>query len=218
MRRFRFTIAASITALALIPAGAMASGHAKHHKRHHAARHHRVHHSVRHVQFGAASTTPSSPSGTSTSPSSPTTTPSSDTAGTVKSFTGGVLTIVLTDGTTMVSGKVSDSTEIECEAVDMQGDMRSLHADGGSGHGGGDNSGDNSNSGRGDQGNGGGDNGDDNGNDNGDDNGDDHGDDHGTVGQSCTAANLVAGAMVRSAELSISSSTGSIWDKVELVG
>ncbi len=56
------------------------------------------------------------------------------TAGTVASFTNGVLTLKLADGS-MVSGKVTSATGIECEAAEgtaMQADDR----DGGDDHGG----------------------------------------------------------------------------------
>ncbi len=196
MRRFTLTIATSIAALALLPAAALAGSHARHHQR----RHHHVHHAiVRHERFGAV-----------TSPT--------EAAGTVQSFDAGVLTLALANGST-VSGRVDNGTEIECEMADVN-DMNDMRADGdrGGGHGSGDNSGP---GGSGDQGSRGGDHGgrgDDNG-DRGDDNGD-RGDDNGERGgddQTCTAADLVAGAVVRSAELRVASG-GAIWDKVELIG
>lgn len=162
MRRFTLTMATGVAALVLLPAGAMAGTHARHHQRRHHVHHAIVHHAE---------------------------------DGTMQSFSGGVLTLALTDGT-MVSGKVTDGTEVECEAADMS----RLHADGDGGENGrGDNSGPGSG---GDRGRGG------------DDNGD-RGDDNGN--QACMAADLVAGAAVRSAELRVSSA-GAIWDKVELAG
>lgn len=152
MRRFTLTLATSVAALALLPAGALAAIHARHHQR----RHHHVHHvSVRHERFG-------------------------------------------------------------CEMADGN-EINNMHADGerGSGHGGGDNSGPVRS---GDQGSPGGDNGG-RGGDDGDRGGDDgdRGDDNGNDNQNCMAADLVAGAVVRSAELRISSA-GATWDKVELSG
>jgi hypothetical protein len=186
MRRFTLTITAGIAALVLLPAAALAGTHARHHQR----RHHHVHHAiVRHDRFGAV-----------TNPT--------ENAGTVQSFTGGVLTLSLANGST-VSGTVNDGTEIECEMADVN-DMNDMRADGdrGGAHGSGDNSGP---GGGGDQGSRGGDNG-----GRGGDNGD-RGDDNGNDNQNCMAADLVAGAVVRSAELRVSSG-GAIWDKVELIG
>jgi hypothetical protein len=200
MRRFTLTIATTIAAVALLPAAALAGTHARHHQR----RHHHAHHAlVRHERFGAI-TTGSSSGSSSNSGAGGTATPA-ESAGTVQSFSGGVLTLALADGST-VSGKVTDSTEIECEAAQMSG----MHADGdgGGGHGGGDNSGPGSGDNQGQRG---GDNG-----DRGDDNGD-RGDDNGNDNQTCMAGGLVAGAAVRSAELRVSSA-GATWDKVELVG
>src|SRR5947209_4132617 len=117
MRRLTLTAFASALVLAIAPASALASHH---HKRHH----HRTHHArVVHKRFGDVN-----------NPTTPTTTPTSDTAGTIDSFTNGVLTIKLNDGST-VSGKVTSDTEIECEAADNESAM---HADG---DGGGDHSG-----------------------------------------------------------------------------
>jgi hypothetical protein len=168
-----FSIAAVLTALALVPAVAIAQR--GHHKRHHA----RVHARIRH--FGPASTTA----------------PTSANAGTVKSFTGGVLTLALHNGST-VSGTVDNNTEIECGSVER--DLRSDGESGQSGSGSGD---------RGDQRDDIGTSDDDNGN-NGDDN-DENGHDNGD----CTTSALSTSAVVRSAELRISSA-GAVWDKVEL--
>jgi hypothetical protein len=67
--------------------------------------HHRHHHSrIRHEHFGSANDTTSS---------------SSDTAGTVSSFSGGVLTIQLNGGST-VSGMVTNETELGCESASTQ--------------------------------------------------------------------------------------------------
>ncbi|MDQ6606056.1 MAG: hypothetical protein M3Z06_05840 [Actinomycetota bacterium] len=200
MRRFTLTIATSVTALALLPAGALASGHAAHQRRQH-SRHHHVHHgSVRHERFGAV-TTGAGSSANSGATGIPT---PAENAGTVQSFNAGVLTLSLADGST-VTGRVTDGTEIECEAADMSG----MHADGdgGGGQGGADNSGPGSGGNQGQRG-------DDNGG--GDDNGD-RGDDNGNDNPTCMTGGLVAGAVVRSAELRISSA-GATWDKIELIG
>ena len=124
MRRI-FLMALASSALALLAPGvASASHHGK--SRHHA--HHARHRSSRPrlLQFGApipatgaagsapqssSGIAPGSPATTTTSPS-----PTGETAGTVKSFTEGVLAITLNDGTT-VSGKVTEETEIHCQSA-----------------------------------------------------------------------------------------------------
>jgi|1186.fasta_scaffold05519_2 hypothetical protein len=127
-----------------------------------------------------------------------------DGTGTIASFDGTTLVINLFDpaGSTL-SGQVTDQTEIECDNGDDQGDEDN------DGEGGGDNSGP-----------GGGDDkaaassttSDD---DPGDDDGtDDENDDQGDDGQNCSAADLVAGAVVQEAELD---DTGTVFDKVELM-
>lgn len=99
MRKMLLTVVASSALLAFAPASALAQGrHHHHHRSHHSRFHHRT--------FGSAQ------SGTSTTPS-----PS---AGTVQSFTGGVLTIALSNGST-VSGQVSDFTRIICLAAPSTG-------------------------------------------------------------------------------------------------
>src|SRR5450631_445729 len=90
--------AAVLVALALLPAVASARSH--HHRHHHAATKARLR------TFGAATST-----STSTS-----TTPATESAGTVTSFTAGVLTIKLTDGT-IITGKVTTATELKCESA-----------------------------------------------------------------------------------------------------
>ena len=176
MRRLMFA-AASIAVFAFVPASALAQHHGRHHKRHH---HHHAH--IR--RFGDVS-----------SPGSPTTTPTpSQSAGTVASFSNGVLTITLNDGST-VSGAVTNDTEIECMAPDTSGTMQ--RSDDGPGDNGG---GDQGGSGDGDHGDNGGPGDDDNGNQN-----------------NCSSADLTQGAMVaEGAELKITSS-GNVWDKVELI-
>jgi hypothetical protein len=171
MKRLTLTAFASALVLAIAPASALAKHH---HKRHH---HKRVHHArVVHKRFGDVNN-PATPS-----------TQTSDAVGKVDSFTNGVLTIKLNDGSS-VSGKVTNDTEIECEAAENESTM---HADG-DGGGGGDNRG-----------------GDDNGR--GDDNG--GGDDEN--GQACTSTGLASGTSVTGAELRITSA-GAVWEKVRLM-
>jgi hypothetical protein len=110
MRKIVLSAVACCALIAIVPATALAHGH--HHKRHHSRVHHRT--------FGHD---------WNQSGSSTTSTSSDQNAGTVQSFTGGVLTIALTDGQT-VSGAVTNDTEIECQAADMSGSLRS-HEHGG---------------------------------------------------------------------------------------
>ena len=182
MRKLLVTVVASCALVAVVPATALAHG------RHHARHHSRVHHKNFGTDFNQSG---SSTSGSSTSGS----TSSGDTAGTVQSFTNGVLTILLNDGKTTVSGQVTNGTELECGAPDMSG------SSGWQGH---DHGGDNS----GGDNNGGGSQGD-----------DDQGqgdDDNANNVQNCDTSALTPGTVVREASLRISSG-GSSWDKVELV-
>ena len=153
--------------------------------------------------FGAAmtpTTTTGKPAAGSlqTAPASP----SGETAGTVTSFTGGVLTITLTDGST-VSGKVTEGTEINCQSATpaSSGDDEAGSDDSGS-----DDSGTSSTTARVSS------------HDSGSGDGEDGQDDsQGTEGQqSCTTAALVPGAVVREAELSVSAS-GAVWHQVDLI-
>src|SRR5436305_2546248 len=99
MRRMLFVAIAGAALLAVIPATALAR-HGHHQRSHsqHARRQSRVHHK----RFG-----------------SDTAAPGHDTAGTIASFSDGLLTIRLNDGST-VSGRVTDATEMECEAPDNE--------------------------------------------------------------------------------------------------
>jgi hypothetical protein len=106
--------AAMLVALALLPAVASARSH--HHRHHHAATKARLR------TFGATTSTSTS------------TTPAPESAGTVTSFTAGVLTIKLTDGT-IITGKVTTATELKCEAAPVPATARV--ADHGGGQGGG---------------------------------------------------------------------------------
>ena len=177
MRRTLFAVLVSAVALAIVPATVVARGHERRghdrrdQKREHRHHHRRHHERVRHERLGHE----------------PEFQGDAATAGTIKSFTGGVLTITLNDGST-VSGRVTDATRIKCEAPEppeMQGDD---HGSGGD---------------RGDQGD-----------DRGDDQGDDQGEDQGEE-QACTTADLKPNAVVQDAELEISG-TGSVWEEVEL--
>jgi len=99
MRKIMLTVVATCAVVAFIPATALAHGHGRHH--HHAR--------IQHRQFGrawglAGKSTPANPT-------------AAQDAGTVQSFTNGVLTIALANGQT-VSGTVTPDTEIECRASD----------------------------------------------------------------------------------------------------
>jgi hypothetical protein len=195
MRRVTITLSAVLLLVALAPASSLARGHQQ--RRHHARTHHaKKHHAVL-KRFGSDASSTSSTS--------------SDTAGTVQSFSGGVLTITLGDGS-VVSGVVNDNTELECTAPE---ETQTVHEDGDGGSGdqssGDDNSGDSSGdqSATDDQGDTA---------EQSDDQGEDQNDDAAEETEtenSCSTANLTPGAMVNEAELSISGS-GSVWKKVEL--
>jgi hypothetical protein len=182
MKRLTLTAVASSLVLAIAPASALASHHGK---RHH---HKRVHHArVIRKRFGDLN-----------NPTTPTTTPTSDSAGTIESFTNGVLIIKLNDNST-VSGKVTNDTEIECEAADNE---TTMHADGDGGGG--------DRSGSGDQSGGENNSGDDDGA------GENENENENENAQNCSTS-LTGGTMVRGAELKISSA-GAVWDKVDLIG
>ena len=211
--------AATSSLLAIAAPGVAAAAHQgkRHHRAHHSHRNaHRNAHRARMMVFGAAMPAGSGATGT-TAPTTPATTPTTpgtagETAGTVTSFTAGVLTITLTDGT-VVSGKVTENTEIQCQSAvtaggsgDDQGEdvsgsddgqgttgqaqARMSSHDGGSGGGDGQD-GEDGQSGEGHQ-------------------------DGGESQAACTAAALVPGAVVREAELSVSSA-GAVWHQVDLV-
>jgi hypothetical protein len=176
MRKVLFATMVSSIVLALAPAAALARGH-HHHRGHHRAHH--THGRVRDEHFGSRNDTNPAPNN------------SAQNAGTVASVSNGVLILRLNDGS-MVSGRVTDATEIKCETAEPQEIEHSRHADGD--HGGGSNGGD-------DQG--------DN-NDNNDDQGEDE-----RAEPMCSSTNLVPGAVVRDAELTISGA-GAIWKDVGL--
>ena len=177
MRRLVSTLAATASILAVAPATALA-----HHHHHHFGA--RTHH-TRFMRFGDVSNRPSTASSTGN-------------AGTIASFTGGVLTIQLTDGST-VSGTVANDTKIECAAAAQSGEDR---GDGDR------DQGDQSTSGDDDQASGGSD----------QSTGDDDqgsGDDDQSSGGSCSSSDLKPGTAIRAAELRISGA-GKVWEKVEL--
>jgi hypothetical protein len=116
MRRIVLTVVACCAVIAIVPASALA--HGDHHKR----QHHRGHHGrVRDESWGGG--TQSQGTG------------QSQDAGTVQSFTGGVLTIALTGGQT-VSGQVTNDTEIECQAAEESSGSWQSHDHGGDNGGG----------------------------------------------------------------------------------
>ena len=205
----RMLLTAATSSLLALAAPAVAQ--AQHGKHHHGARHasHKRHHHAAqaHVLSFGASAPAQSTTTTTTTPLTTPSTPSNENAGTVKSFEKGVLTITLNDGTT-VSGQVNESTQLECRSATP------TETSGDDDQGGGDDSGEPSS---------------------GEHGGpssqahaaDSHGDgSHGEEGgghasdnggqQSCTTAALVEKAVVREAELSVSSA-GAVWEKVELV-
>lgn len=192
MRRIRMIISAAVMLLALAPASALA---------HHDRRHHRgrTHH-ARLERFGDVAGTAGF----------------SDNAGKVQSFSKGVLTIMLGDGST-ISGAVTNDTELECMAPERD---RIVREDGGGDNGG---SGDNQAQTSGDQGSGdqgaGEDQGDavgQNENQAEEQNGDAAGErNENEAENNCSTANLIRGAVVHEAELRVSDA-GNIWKRVEL--
>jgi hypothetical protein len=117
-------------------------------------------------------------------------------AGTVTSFTAGVLIVHLFNGDD-VKGTVDDQTEIECEHRGSAPTAARTASDGP----GGDDQGDDDGGDR---------------HDGGDDHGDDGGDDHGDDDNGCDASALTAGAVVREAELK-TTSAGLVFRQIELV-
>jgi hypothetical protein len=117
-------------------------------------------------------------------------------AGTVTSFTGGVLIVHLFNGED-VKGTVDNDTEIECEgAPPMTAPTTAVprKADDGPGD-------DDDHGGPGDD----------------DEDGDDDQGDDDNEGQSCDASKLVAGAVVKEAELK-ATAAGLVFEKIELIG
>jgi hypothetical protein len=196
MRRTLVLLVASIAVLGTAPVVAQAHHHRSREFRHHHRRHHhhharRVHHArIRHKRFGADPTT----SGNGGEQS----------AGTVASFSNGVLTIMLNDGS-MVSGSVTGDTKLECAPASTNTQGEDGNDDGDNGQNSGDGRDSNNNdrlSGSRDDGNGSGNSGD--------------GDDQGEDAQMCPTSALSAGTPVSEADLKITNA-GAIWQEVELI-
>lgn len=169
------------------------------HHRHHHARSHKGHAKTsRLVRFGATSVLAPATNTPTTPIEKPA--PEKETAGTVESFTGGVLTIKLTSGE-KVSGKVTEETQIHCHSSTPETSDNDDENSGGNDEGGseGDEHGSSSSS-SGFAGQ--------------------HGDfmAHSACenSENCTTAALVPGAVVLAAELKLGSG-GAVWDRVDLV-
>ncbi|HUZ28754.1 MAG TPA: hypothetical protein VMU90_05905 [Solirubrobacteraceae bacterium] len=188
MRRTLIMTLASTAVLAVAPGAALAHGH------HHGGKH-KGHRHSKVEKFGAATSTQQS--GGSTSGSS-----SSDTAGTVSSFSGGVLVIQLNDGS-MVTGKVTPDTEIECQAPAQT-------TSGGSDENGGDGS-QNQQSGGGDSQTAGGH----DASDTSENDASENANEDQQAQSTCDSSALTPGAVVREAELKLSGG-GATWKKVDL--
>jgi len=216
MRRILLMALASSALALFAPSAATAAHHGRsRHRAHHAKHRHRSS-AAKLLQFGApvpapattGATTQGSAGGSAGAPRTTTTppAPTEETAGTVKSFTEGVLVITLKDGST-VSGKVTEETELHCRTPGTPGsdDGGGEEGDHG-GEGGSPSSGSGPSAGRDARMMGSGE----------DREGDgSEGDEEGEA-TTCTTAALVPGAVVREAELSVGSS-GAVWDHVDLI-
>jgi hypothetical protein len=194
MRRSLLTAVGIMALVLAVPSAALAHRGRGHHH-HHKTKAHHAKFRIMHIDAAGTSVT-GSPTGT-TPPTTPTTSPTPENAGKVASYTGGVLVLTLNDGST-VSGKVTEDTRIGCvketptttpgqpgeqgpgddkgQGDDQSGGDMSQHGDKGSGewqH---------------DQGDGG---------------DDDRGEVQGTPEPLCDSSALLAGAVVRAAELRI---------------
>lgn len=186
MRRTLLTAVGVLTLALAVPGAALAHrGHSHHH--HHKAKAHHAKFRFRHIgAVGAGAAGPTGPTGP-TGPSGP---PTPENAGTVTSYstTTNILEIKLNDES-VVKGKVTDRTRIECikaapptegePGEDSQGDDQ--------GEGDDQNRGDMNQGGWGDH----------------KDGGDDDGGEVGTAEPPCDTSALVLGAIVRAAELRI---------------
>jgi hypothetical protein len=204
-----FLTAVGIMALTLsVPGVALAHHSQGDHHRH--GPHTKAHHAKFHfMHIGAGSTTTTT---STTAPTTPTTPASAQNAGTVTSYTGSVLTLTLADGST-VSGKVTTDTRIGCvkapSATSPTGTTPTGDNSPGDDQGQGDDQsrGDMSERGEGKSG---------------DSQHGDHGDNDGEEGTPgvgeppCDSSALVAGAVVRAAELRIGPS-GNEFESVWLV-
>jgi hypothetical protein len=216
MRRIFLAVVASSLVPAALPALAEAH-HARHHHGFSHASSHRRHGKRAHLlRFGSGASTVVA----STPPTTPVMPPES--AGMVETFTGGVLTIKLKDGS-FVSGKVTEATRLVCRPAtsssggsegDDQGDE-------------GNRQGEDENQGDGEDRNGpaGGDQGNGSGNQDHARAADFQGNDQAGSGQddndeddqeSCTTAALVHEAVVLEAELNLSSA-GAVWERIVLL-
>jgi hypothetical protein len=196
MRRiFTTAIASSVLVLAVSGVAVAAATHhdGRHdHHAHHANRHRRSIQHAHAVKFGAP-VVPIAASGASAPPASAPSPTSS--AATIVSFTNGTLTIRLVDGS-MVSGRVSEETEIACQPIGPQ------QSDSSGGPGPGDDQARDDNDGRDD-------------NDEKQDNEEARNDDNDNE-RRCTAAALLAGVVVREAELRVSGA-GAVWEELEML-
>jgi hypothetical protein len=191
-----------IAALALANPGAAL---ARHHHHHHAKA--KAHHARAHfLHVGANGVTPQRGPGVggpgNTKASSEPPVAPSEGAGKIASFTEGVLTIALNDGST-VSGKVTSGTEIKCEkaaATPQSTEGEKDAEDGGTS--------------------------DEDANNEGDDKSGEEGDDKGSGDDGslegapeppCDTSALTPGTVVREAELRVSSTEGAVFESIELV-
>ena len=183
----------SILALAA-PSLALAQGRHHHHGARHSSTNKRHGHSAHLLTFGGSLTS----SGTSP------TTPSSG-AATVVSFTGGVLTIELMSDKSLIKGKVTDRTELECQPAPGTGQASDDE---------GQQSGDDQDQSGGDEGGPSGQTQDSGPVAHSSDVGDDQGDEQDQE-KTCTTADLQPKAVVLRAELLIGDN-GPVWEKIEL--
>jgi hypothetical protein len=201
----RLLIAATSSSMLLLATPGLASAAHKsrcHHHAHHACANSKHARHARLLTFGGPSTVTSPSAGVAptTAPSTPAETP--ETAGTVTSFTAGVLTITLKDGSS-VSGKVTEASELRCTSATPA-------------PAGGDDPGDEPGSGSGGDG---GVHGEPGSGSHGDDmSGGASDDEEGAEAppSACTTASLVPGAVVAEAELRIGAA-GAVWERVSLI-
>jgi hypothetical protein len=115
MRRSILTVLGLLAIALAVPSAALAH-HGRGHHHHKAKGHHQAKLRFMHIGANGTSLTGSPTSTAPTAPTTPTTTPTTpppENAGKVTSYTGGVLTLTLNDGST-VSGKVTEDTRIGC--------------------------------------------------------------------------------------------------------
>jgi len=224
MRRISTAAAMASLLTVLVPGMASAAqrGRSRTHAHHASTRHRHVRHGQI-IRFGSVAAIPSAgaPAGSTTTGSTspprsdgPPATPGAPaapaaSAGKVLSFTGGVLTITLADGST-VSGKVTEATELQCHSATPPTGTED-GGDEGSGSEGEDSGGSTEGTPpatqvRGDTRSG----------SEGEGSHDGEEGDHGEESPACTTAALVPGAVVAEAELSVGSS-GAVWDHVDLI-